>query len=117
MYPFSDSTGSLVWLSSFSILTEINVEYSILFLGLFLGFLGPLGLLILSRVLNLNFKTSYLAAIVMSSAPLFTDYTLWNFTPRGLAVSLIPFVLSLFFILFINFDYIRRKKVFLRLFF
>lgn len=92
MYPLSYPSSEHFFISFFSIITGINVEYSILFTQIAISILGVLGLFIFAREF-FNFLIALMSAFIFSISTYFIDFTRWFFTTRILIVIMVPLFL------------------------
>jgi hypothetical protein len=90
LQPFSYTSGIVFVLASFSQITGINVEISILLLSLFYCFLGITSVFCLAKAFS---KNSYFPLFVVFAFALsyyFIRWTEWRTSPRGLFMVLVP---------------------------
>ena len=90
LYPLSQESGAPFFLSAFSQLTNIHMEYTILVVSLFLSFLAILGTFMLGKILTSNRLYSLFLASMYSTSRLFLDFTDWTFSTRGIFIALLP---------------------------
>ena len=92
MYPLSHPSSGYFFLSFFSVISGLNMEYSILITQIFISVLGVLGIYIFAKEFS-NFLVGFISAFVFSISIYFVAFTKWFVTTRILFIVLLPFFL------------------------
>lgn len=92
MYPLSTPSAEPFFLSIFSLITGLDMSYSILFTQIAISLLGILGMFIFIKEFS-SFLFAFLSAFVFSISTYFIDFTRWFVTTRILLIVLIPLLL------------------------
>jgi len=99
LYPYSDNLGATFLLAAVALVTDTDVEQTILFLSFSLSILTALGTFIFSRHVFSNNLVAITSVLVLITSKIYIDYTYWTYTHRAPFVSLIPVCLAIIFIL------------------
>ena len=93
IYPMSQESGGPFVLAAFSLLTGINMEYTILLVPIYLSIVALLSSFLFGRALYFNSLFACILAICYSSSRLFLGFTDWTFSTRGIFISMLPIFL------------------------
>tara|TARA_B100001250_G_scaffold414017_1_gene450252 strand:+ start:1400 stop:3040 length:1641 start_codon:yes stop_codon:yes gene_type:complete len=93
IYPMSQESGGPFVLATFSLLTGINMEYTILLVPIYLSIVALLSSFMFGRALYFNSLFACILAICYSSSRLFLGFTDWTFSTRGIFISMLPIFL------------------------
>jgi len=97
MVPYGQFPIPIVLASSFSVISSLSIEISILIHCIFLSTIGILGTwFFLKNILKLSPKLQIFGTIIYGFAPVFIKLTDWTITGRTTTLVLLPFFLCLF---------------------
>lgn len=96
LYPFSYASGLPHLLAISSILTGIDVEWTIYFVSLLFGLFSILTAFLMAGEIKDNLYFKLIVAFIFSISPLLIKYTSWTVSARGFVLVLTPlFIWSL----------------------
>jgi hypothetical protein len=99
IYPASDSSGVLVLLASFSIISNLNLYYNIFIYNIILIFFSIISFLILTLSYSKNPIINSISIISLTISPYFFGHTLWSLNERESAIPFIAIFILFFIIL------------------
>ena len=101
-YPYSYASGIPVFLSSFSQLSGLDMEHTILFFCLVESVLFFVFAYMAASIFTRNFTFKFLAGISYSLAPGVIWFTDWTISTRGPLILLFPLFIFLIFKVFVK---------------
>jgi len=93
LYPPSYPSGAIFLASGFSQLNALGLEGTNLFMCVIFGLIGLLGAIVLAREIKDDDLFVFLLAAILSLAPRFIIFTLWEVPIRSLFMAITPFFL------------------------
>lgn len=90
LYPYSYASGLPHILAITSLITDLNLEWTIYYSSLFFGLLGVLASFLLAGEFSDRLSFRCLVTLLFTLAPLTIEFTLWTASSRGIFFMMVP---------------------------
>jgi 4-amino-4-deoxy-L-arabinose transferase-like glycosyltransferase len=105
-YPYSYPSGTPYLLSIISLVSDINLEKTILLFSTIIAIIGTIAVYSLTKIITKKENTAIIAMLLFSISPLMITFTTWTISARALLVILIPIIIMLL----LKYKYLKKNK-------